>query len=290
MPEAARKKYLKKPVALAMLIIAMISLLAGMAFENNRQQQLTDSLASGATSTTGRVNLASLGTLPAPVVRYLRHVLSDGQPLIKTVRMQQLGELRTGTDSDSWSAFTASQFVVPAAPGFIWNAKVALPLATHVRVLDSYIRGTGAGRVSLLSAIPIAAESDIAELNAGALHRYLAEAVWYPTALLPGSGVFWRPVDEYTAIATLTDRGITVSLEFRFNNDNEVIAIYSSGRFGRFDGGYRLKPWEGHFRHYFLQDGMRIPRYGEVGWYEGDKLELVWKGRLETVEYTFTSL
>jgi hypothetical protein len=32
----------------------------------------------------------------------------------------------------------ANQIVVPGAPGFIWNVKIAMPLATHVRVLDSY--------------------------------------------------------------------------------------------------------------------------------------------------------
>lgn len=54
---------------------------------------------------------------------------------------------------------------------------------------------------------------------------------------------------------------------------------------GRFDGAYRRVPWEGHFRDYRVRGGMRVPSYGEVGWYEGDRLELVWRGSLLDVEY-----
>lgn len=162
-----------------------------------------------------------------------------------------------------------------------------MPLASHVRVLDSYIAGIGAGRVSLLSAIAVASERGTPELNSGALYRYLAEAVWYPTALLPQSGVLWSPIDDCAALATLTVRGTTVSLEFRFNEIGEVTGIYSPGRFGRFDGGYKQVPWEGHFRSYRILSGMRVPSYGEVGWYDNTMLQLVWKGNIIGADYEF---
>jgi hypothetical protein len=202
--------------------------------------------------------------------------------------MRQAGELRTSTTTDSWRSFTASQIVVPAAPGFVWNAKVEMPLATHVRVLDSYSTGTGSGRVSLLSAFAVASESDGHELSSGALHRYLAEAVWYPTALLPQAGVLWAPINDRAALATLTVKGTTVSLEFQFNEIGEVTGIYSSGRFGRFDGGYRKVRWEGHFRNYEERSGMRVPTYGEVGWYDAGGWKAVWKGNLVDVQYELT--
>jgi hypothetical protein len=193
--------------------------------------------------------------------------------------------LRTSTTTETWSSFTASHLVVPTATGFIWNAKVEMPLAAHVRVLDSYIAGVGAGRVNLLSAFAVASEAGAPELNGGALHRYLAEAVWYPTALLPRPGLVWSPIDDRAAMATLTDRGATVSLEFRFNEAGEVTGIYSPGRFGRFDNGYKQVPWEGHFRDYQIQTGMRVPLYGEVGWYDKGALQVVWKGNILEAQY-----
>ncbi len=199
--------------------------------------------------------------------------------------MEQVGTLRTGTKSDKWMDFTARQFVAPSAPGFVWNARVSLPLGAHLRVLDSYVSGQGGGSVSLLSAIRVSSASNEPELNSGALHRYLAESVWYPAALLPRRGLSWTPKDDRSAVATLTDQGIEVSLEFRFNDADEVIAIYSPGRYGRFDGEYRKVAWEGRFSDYRQTGGYSIPWRGEVGWYDGGTLHLVWEGEIKSIHF-----
>ena len=230
---------------------------------------------------------AMLADLPEPVARYFRYALTDGQPLIASAAMSQNGVLRTAISSPEWTKFTAKQFVAPAAPGFVWNARVAVRPGFHVSVVDSYNSGVGAGRVSLLGALTVVQAENIAELNSGALHRYLAEAVWYPTALLPQAGVQWTALNDNAAIASLTDNGVTVSLEFRFNDIGEVTGIYTDGRFGQFDGGYRKTPWQGEFRNYQLVDGMRVPRYGEVGWFIDGELELVWKGEIDDIRYAF---
>jgi hypothetical protein len=36
-------------------------------------------------------------------------------------------------------------------------------------------------------------------MDEGELSRYLAEAPWYPTALLPAAGIEWEPVDDSAA-------------------------------------------------------------------------------------------
>lgn len=270
------------------VVAAIVAIWIGQACETTKAERMADALVQSASSpASSSVDFASFSELPPPVARYLRHVLTDGQQLIKLARMRQSGMLRTSTTSAAWSSFTARQLIVPTAPGFVWNARVQTPLATHVRVLDSYIAGVGAGRVSLLSAFALASEAGAPELDAGALHRYLAEAVWYPTALLPQSGVVWSPVNEYAAIATLTDSGTTVSLEFRFNAAGEVSGIYSPGRFGRFEGAYRQVPWEGRFQNYQTNAGMRVPQYGEVGWYDHGTLQWVWKGDIVELQYEF---
>jgi len=269
-------------------ISVIIAVFIGQARESAKENKLAETLIQSASQpTTNIVNFDSLSELPLPVARYFRHVLADGQKLIRTARMHQSGVLRTSATNKRWSAFTARQLVVPPATGFMWNAKVEMPLSTHVRVLDSYTTGVGSGRVSLLSAFAVASEAGSRKLNSGALHRYLAESVWFPTALLPQSGVIWSPINDHSAIATITDKGTTVSLEFRFNEIGEVISIYSPDRFGIFDGEYKQVPWEGHFRDYQVRAGIRVPLYGEVGWYIEGTLQIVWKGDLMDVRYEF---
>lgn len=270
----------------AIVVGVAIAVFLGQVREASKTRQLQSRLSESATRPANRtVDFASFSDLPPPVANYFRHVLTDGQHLIQQATLQQVGVLRTGTATEKWSVFTARQLIVPPATGFLWNARVEMPAGTHVRVLDSYITGSGAGRVSLLSAFAVAAEAGTPELNAGALHRYLAEAVWFPTALLPQAGVEWRPIDAAAALATLSHRGTTVALEFRFNPAGEVTGIYSAGRYGRFEGEYRQVPWEGHFRDYQVLAGMRVPLYGEVGWYVDGTLHLVWQGHILDAQY-----
>ncbi len=272
----------------AIAVVATVAFLVGQERESSKIGQLEATLREGPRRTVSEfVDFASFSELPAPVARYFQHVLTDGQALIKTARIQQSGELRTSTATERWLLFTASQIVAPPATGFLWNARIETPLGTHIRVVDSYVGGVGSGRVSLLSAFAIASEEGASELDSGALHRYLAEGVWFPTALLPQSGVTWSPVNDHSALATLTDGSTSVSLEFRFNEVGEVTSIYSPGRFGQFDGAYRQVPWQGHFRDYRQRNGMRVPGYGEVGWYDDGDLQLVWKGHIQKLQYEF---
>lgn len=100
-----------------------------------------------------------------------------------------------------------------------------------------------------------------------------------------GSAAKWKVKQRPHIGYILTDRGATVSLEFRFNEAGEVTGIYSAGRLSRFDGGYMQVPWEGNFRDYQIQSGMRAPLYGEVGWYDKGVLQVVWKGKFLEAQY-----
>ena len=103
--------------------------------------------------------------------------------------------------------FRADHVVRPYSRSFSWDAKVRILPLFHVRVRDAYADGAGSGQVQLLSALTVASDKNNPELNSSSLHRYLAEAVWYPSALLPSAGVQWSSIDNRRALATLTDFG-----------------------------------------------------------------------------------
>jgi len=229
----------------------------------------------------------SLEQLPAPVRRYLEHALPADRRGLRLARYEQTGTLRTDPLRDAWMPFTASQVIAPGATEFVWTARASVAPLLHVQVRDSLIGGRGAGQVALLSALPVASAGGNLEMNSGALHRFLAEAVWCPSALLPSQHLSWAPVDDQRAVATLTSGSTTVSLEFRFNADNEVSGIYTPARWGSFAGGYRQVAWEGLFRNYSRRQGVWVPGEGEVGWIIDGQWRSVWRGTIVSATLEF---
>ncbi len=229
--------------------------------------------------------MRDLSGLPAPVARYLHHVLPDDQPLIRRLYQRQSGELRTSGQTKRWFGFQAHQVTNPAAVSFIWEARVHLLPLLDLSVRDAYAGGRASSHVKLLSKIPVGSDSDRPELNSGALHRYLAEAAWYPTALLPSVTLRWTAIDDTRAQATLSDAGQSVSLEFRFNSAGEITGVYTPGRWEKFGRGYRQTPWEGHFHNYERKANMLVPTHAEVGWYHAGSWQKVWSGSVLQSSY-----
>jgi hypothetical protein len=271
----------------SLTLLVLLALSIGFLRERRASSHLTHRLLGAPRTPISAVDLTQLDSLPAPVARYLRHVLRDNQRCIGTARIRQVGELRTDITKDRWFGFEASQLIVPPAPGFVWDAKVSMAPLLHVRVHDAYVDGLGSGRLSLLSAVRMAGSSSSPEVNEASLHRYLAESPWYPTALLPGPALKWSPISDTKALATLASSGTTVSLEFWFNEAGEVSGIYTPGRWMRSGDAYVPTPWEGRFTSYQERGGMLVPTEGEVGWYVSGTWQPVWRGSNVEVNYTF---
>lgn len=233
------------------------------------------------------VNLKEVEPLPPPVSRYFRLVLRERQPMIRSACITQSGEFRAGGVDAEWKPLEATQYISAQPRGFVWDASIRMAPMMKVRVRDSYIRGEGTMQAKLLSLVTVVDEHSKAELNAGALQRYLAEAVWFPTSLLPSNGVMWSAIDDSRALATVTDSGTTVSLEFRFNDIGKIISVFTPGRYREVSGRYELTPWEGHFRNYEERDGMWIPTEADVEWQLRDGNLPYWKGRIVQVTYEF---
>ena len=226
-----------------------------------------------------------LSGLPEPVQDYFANVLEEGQQYIKTVRLEQEGTLRVGDTDASWKQFTATQYITTDPPGFFWDASMRLwPLITF-QIRDFYRDGKGSARVSLFGLIPVDGDETNPELDEGELLRYLAEAVWYPTALLPSEGVEWEAVDKRSATATLEYGGASATLMFHFSEDDEVSKVYAEQRPRRVDDGYEPTPWTGRWQEYKTQNGMRIPTAGEVIWHLPDGDMEAWRGKVTDISY-----
>lgn len=225
--------------------------------------------------------------LPDPVARYFQHVLADKQAVIRFARFQQSGQLKAAPDARRWLRFTANQVVTPYPRAFLWQARIALLPGVQLQVRDAYLNAMGSSKVSLLSVITLGNDRNRPEVNSAALYRYLAEAVWYPTALLPAAGVLWQTIDDHRALAQLTDGSVSVAVEFRFNAVGEITSLYTENRYGNFNGQYAKYPWEGFFNQYKTYDGIKIPTKAAVGWHLPDGYWQFWQGNIDMAGFEY---
>ena len=104
------------------------------------------------------------------------------------------------------------------------------------------------------------------EIAQGELMRFLAEAAWYPTALLPGPAISWTALGDRSARATLVDGLNAVSLRFDFDAHGLIATVSTEAR-GRTVGNETVPtPWIGRFWNYSEHGGMRVPFEAEVSW------------------------
>jgi len=222
--------------------------------------------------------------LPAPVRRYLAFALAPGQRPIVRARVRQAGEF--ATKPGKWSPFTATQHFTIAPPGLVWDASIRMLPLFPIRVRDSYVAGVGRmfGRVAGL--VTVVDMHGTPEMASATLQRWLAEAAWFPTALLPSATLVWTAVDDSTARATLTDGATRVSVDFHFGPGGEITGI-STQRYRDANGTPVLTPWSGRFRDYRRIDGMMVPTRAEVGWVLPEGYAPYWRGHLSDFSYEF---
>lgn len=231
-----------------------------------------------------RLDWHAVDRAPPPVRRYLHMALQDCSAPIATARFTQRGRLRASLTSARWMPFDAQQMVRPLDNAFTWIADVRAfgPLRLHV--VDRLQGGHGSGEARVWG-MRVAASTPCHEMDSGALHRFLAEAVWYPTVLIPSAQLTWTGLGETRATATLTTATAAVDLEFRFDGADQVASIHAPARWGRFGGRFEQHGWEGHFGRYEWIDGVRVPRRGDVGWTIGPAWQCVWDGEVVTADY-----
>lgn len=234
---------------------------------------------------------AETDTLPAPVRRFFRSALTEGWPLVAAAFFEHEGTFNMSETGESWKRFTSTQRVVIDRPGFDWDARIEMFPGIAALVHDAYIAGEGVlfGKIAgLITVIDMPRDRELAR---GELMRWLAEAAWYPTALLPSSGVRWTAVDDSTADATMGDGGIELTLRFRFGPDGLIESVHADSRGHTSpDGTVEQLPWEGRWTDWERRGGMVIPTRGEVGWVFPDGYRPYWRGRIVRIEYEFTPL
>jgi hypothetical protein len=232
----------------------------------------------------GRYDPDEIAGLPGSVQRFFRAALTPGQPMLSALTLDHVGMFNMSERGERWLAFTSSQRVVLSRPGFDWDARIRLLPGVAFCVHDAYVGGEGTLTARLFG-LPLVNLRGTPELARGELMRFLAEAAWYPTALLPSQGVQWTGVDDRCARATIADGDMHASLTFGFGADGLIESVRAEDRGRTVAGKVVPTPWEGRWTHYAERDGMLVPLEGEVAWILPDGRKPYWRGRVTRLEY-----
>jgi hypothetical protein len=235
-----------------------------------------------------RYDARELEGLPAPVQRYFRAVLKTGQAIVAGVNVKHTGSFNVTAfgQRELWLPFTSTQRVVTNRPGFVWNARIALLPGIAIVVHDAYTAGVGTLHAAALGLFSLADQRGSGDIARGELMRYLMEAAWYPTALLPSQGTRWSAVDAVSADATMADGDIRMTMRFSFGVDDGLIeAIHADGRSALVGGKVVMLPWQGRLSNYQERAGMLVPLTGEAAWSLPGDRKPYWRGTITSADY-----
>jgi hypothetical protein len=272
----------------ALVVVALgIAAYGSWRWEESSRAILTRLEAARTSLPTQRYDARELAGLPAPVQRFFRAALKDGQPIVAAASVTHVGSMNMSATAEQWKPFTSKQRVITQRPGFDWNARIMMLPGVPAHVHDAYIAGEGLLRVALFGLVTVVNMTGTPEIARGELLRFFAEMAWYPTALLPSQGVRWEAVDDASARATLTDGALAVTLLFRFNADGLIDTARAESRDRVVDGKNVSAPWQGRFWNYAERGGMRVPLDGEVAWLLPEGAKTYWRGTTTSLTYEF---
>jgi hypothetical protein len=260
---------------------------AMQALQGNLEAGRIDGRRNGATPP-ARFDARELEGLPAPVQRYFRAVLKDGQPIITAVTIDIAGSFNMSPIGEQWKPFTSRQRVITRRPGFLWDARITMLPGVNVRVVDSYIAGLGLLHATIEGLFTMADMRGDGEIARGEFMRWFAEVAWYPTALLPSQGVRWAAVDDHSANATMVDGPLGLTLLFRFNDAGLIGSFRAEARGGMVGKKMVMAPWEGIWSNYQTRDGVQVPFTGEVAWMRPEGRKPYFVGTVTALTFEFS--
>ena len=278
-------------LALGVLAVAVMGLSAyGRSRWDGATQALLSQLqAARLPAKASRYDVRGLESLPAPVQRYFRSVLKDGQPIVTGVTVLHTGSFNVTAlgSREVWMPFTSEQRVVTNRPGFVWNARLTLLPGIAILVHDAYAAGVGTLHPAVLGLFSLTNQSGTGDIARGELMRYMMEAAWYPTALLPSQGTKWVAIDGASADATMVDGDISMTMRFTFNAAGLIELVRADARGALVGDKLVMLPWEGRMSNYQERAGMRVPLTGEAAWLPPGPRKPYWRGTIVSATYEF---
>lgn len=248
-------------VLIFIIIFVSVSFIGNLVFNKNVDNEIKV-LFNKVTNKRSHISKADIEVLPQNVQRWLKYAQIIGKEKVTSVRLKQKATMRLEIDK-RWMPVQAEQYFTTEEPSFIWKANIKMAPLFHIVGRDIYTEGKGNMLIKFLSLFNVA-NSKGKKINQGTLLRYLAEMVWFPTAVV-NNFITWEEIDTKHAKATMTYKEVIASGVLTFNDKGEVIN-FEAERYGEFDNKFRLELWSISLYAYKKFDGIKVPTKGDVTW------------------------
>ena len=279
---------MKKKIMIALIVVAAIILLLAVwfnipyspvktQFKNDVETRLQN-----AASLTGTLDSAAIANLPPLIQKYLETSGYIGSERRSHLTMEYRDvDFGLGVDKPRLKIdYTHTDFAdSPDRLAFIDSKMFGVPFQGY----DYYMDGKG-GMKGVLAKLFTLFDQTGPEMDKACLITYLAEAFFLPDALLKDFITFTQ-VDKRTVEATITNKGVTASGVFHFNDAYEMISFTTNDR-GQIapDGTIEYIPWEAQCENYKeYSDGIRRPTVFRAVWKNKDGDFIYFDGKISRV-------
>jgi hypothetical protein len=101
-------------------------------------------------------------------------------------------------------------------------------------------------------------------MNQGSLMRWLNETMWFPSAWAVDV-ISWEPIDENSAIGSVSSGGLSARGEFRFDAAGRLVD-FRADRYRDVKGAFEMTPWSTPLTEHDRFDGVELPSFGSAIW------------------------
>lgn len=210
------------------------------------------------------LQIDSLDSYPLMLKKYFKNSIPDSSYSSSYAYLKLNGEIKTGENSN-WQQVTAEEHLSVSQPAYIWNAKLKMNDIVSARAIETYINGTGNILIKLFSSLKIS-DATGGYVDQSGLTRYLCDAVFVPSALLPNEFLEWEFVEQGKVKGTLRFKDLKADADFYFNSSGEVTRIETSDRYRTTPAGYVRNLLSITLSDYRTFGSYKIPTYFETAW------------------------
>ena len=264
------------------IILVSITLLGYYNFQKFTQQETDYLLSRNKITENSIVDENDIEHLPEPVKNWLHNSGAVGKPFISIGKVKQKAEMKMKPEQKNWMTATAIQYTTINNPAFIWTVDVKMNSLLHFQGRDKFENGKGEMLIKMNSLITVVNEHG-EKLDEGALQRYLAEMVWFPSLAL-SPYITWEQIDSLSAKATMNYKGTSGSGTFYFNSKGDVTKFFAL-RYKDNNEGAKRYGWTINISDYKTFEGIKVPAKMAATW-KLDKGEWTWL-KLEVTDIKF---